>query len=892
MKYIFLRLILIGSVLSLIQSESQSQWVRTGLTANDVLQFAASDTDLFACMFFHGVFRSTNSGESWTEVNNGLTNANSWAIAGSGLNLFVVTSGGVFLSTNNGTSWNKVNAGFTHAFVRSFVVSPNGAGGFNLFAGTWGKYGSGEGVFISTDNGVSWTKVNSGLQDINVTTLAVSPNGAGGSNLFAGTFAGVFFSTNNGMSWTKASSDSLIRSVNSLAVNGSNLLAGAWGGVYLSTDNGINWTASNTGMTNNSINCFAVSDTNTFAGTPGGVFLSTNNGSNWMAVTRNLADTNVHALVVSGKYLFAETDSGVWRRPLAGLIPRIEITPSVVNFGDVPIGRSSDTVIVIAKNQSAQPLTVKSISNTRSIFSILGPVTFPMTLAPSDTIQIRVLFRPTIRGVANDLIVVATSDTVNPIATVALQGNGITTGPQFQAFVDRVKAAQVWERTAIVDSFMAVHQVLPFIEQDTICYFIYRDYSASVNIPGDANGWALDAFPMTRLSSTSLWIRPEVFESDARLEYKFYLNGTTWLADPRNPRIVGSTGNSELRMPKYIQPPEILYYPDIPHGTLSDTTFFSNNLVNSRTIRVYTPYGYNSAGSDSCPVVFFHDGLDYITEGYALNVLDYLIWQKRIPPTIGVFVPPVNRGDEYTGIAQNKFAAFIATELLAYIDARYKTQRSPLKRANVGISNGGNIALWIAYNYPNVFGNTGSFSGGITVETDSAFQNGMLRPLKLYIDSGTYEVFIYPARELRRIFGVVGYDYRYNEWHESHSWSNWGSHLDNALEYFFPGSALNVIERGTLPKAFQLMQNYPNPFNPSTTVRYAVSTTSHVKVQIYNVLGQVVAELVNGEQSAGWYQIKWNAKVASGVYFYRFDAESISEPTERLVQVKKMLLLQ
>jgi flagellar hook assembly protein FlgD len=88
------------------------------------------------------------------------------------------------------------------------------------------------------------------------------------------------------------------------------------------------------------------------------------------------------------------------------------------------------------------------------------------------------------------------------------------------------------------------------------------------------------------------------------------------------------------------------------------------------------------------------------------------------------------------------------------------------------------------------------------------------------------------------------------------------------------------------------MQNYPNPFNPSTTVRYAVSTTSHVKVQIYNVLGQVVAELVNGEQSAGWYQIKWNAKVASGVYFYRFDAESISEPTERLVQVKKMLLLQ
>jgi hypothetical protein len=93
------------------------------------------------------------------------------------------------------------------------------------------------------------------------------------------------------------------------------------------------------------------------------------------------------------------------------------------------------------------------------------------------------------------------------------------------------------------------------------------------------------------------------------------------------------------------------------------------------------------------------------------------------------------------------------------------------------------------------------------------------------------------------------------------------------------------------PMQFELAQNYPNPFNPSTTLRYGLPANSKVTLKIYNILGQVVTELVNGEQAAGWHTAIWNASVASGVYFYRIEATSTNNPNNRFADVKKMLLL-
>lgn len=89
---------------------------------------------------------------------------------------------------------------------------------------------------------------------------------------------------------------------------------------------------------------------------------------------------------------------------------------------------------------------------------------------------------------------------------------------------------------------------------------------------------------------------------------------------------------------------------------------------------------------------------------------------------------------------------------------------------------------------------------------------------------------------------------------------------------------LNLItgiegEEDLLPKKFELFQNYPNPFNPVTRIKYAVPKASHVRVEIYNVLGQRVSLLVNEEKQPGYYTVSFDASsLASGFYIYRLQA--------------------
>ena len=95
----------------------------------------------------------------------------------------------------------------------------------------------------------------------------------------------------------------------------------------------------------------------------------------------------------------------------------------------------------------------------------------------------------------------------------------------------------------------------------------------------------------------------------------------------------------------------------------------------------------------------------------------------------------------------------------------------------------------------------------------------------------------------------------------------------------------DVAEEPSLPVSYTLEQNYPNPFNPSTTIGYALPHRSHVALTVFNVLGQQVAMLVDGDLEAGFHEVRFSAAgLASGVYFYRLQ-------TPGFVQTHKLLLL-
>jgi hypothetical protein len=322
---------------------ASSQWVNTNLPHPEyVYAIAVSGTNLFAATMGSGVFCSADNGGSWAAVDFGLTNLYVYSLAVSGTNLFAGTYGGVFLTTNSGASWTAVNGGLTDYHVYALAVS-----GMNLFAGTGdagynNELAAGHGVFLSTNNGTSWTKVNTGLMDTSVYAFAVDSNGVGSTNLFAGTNGGVFLSRDNGTNWTPASTG--LKYVRSLAVfpheaSGTYLFAGMLtlgAGVLLSTNNGTSWAKVDSGL-GSYVPALAVSGTSLFAGTceylkagpPIGVLLSTNNFAGWAAVNEGLPlrypgystdYLDIRCLAIAGQNLFAGTDDGVWRRPLSETI--------------------------------------------------------------------------------------------------------------------------------------------------------------------------------------------------------------------------------------------------------------------------------------------------------------------------------------------------------------------------------------------------------------------------------------------------------------------------------------------------------------------------------------------------------------------------------------------
>ena len=95
----------------------------------------------------------------------------------------------------------------------------------------------------------------------------------------------------------------------------------------------------------------------------------------------------------------------------------------------------------------------------------------------------------------------------------------------------------------------------------------------------------------------------------------------------------------------------------------------------------------------------------------------------------------------------------------------------------------------------------------------------------------------------------------------------------------------------TRPEVYALRNNYPNPFNPETTLKYDLPDAGDVKLEVYNMLGQVVRTLVNERQTAGRYAVQWDAtndrgqSMSSGIYFYRVQVGG------EFTDVKKMLLL-
>jgi hypothetical protein len=124
----------------------------------------------------------------------------------------------------------------------------------------------------------------------------------------------------------------------------------------------------------------------------------------------------------------------------------------------------------------------------------------------------------------------------------------------------------------------------------------------------------------------------------------------------------------------------------------------------------------------------------------------------------------------------------------------------------------------------------------------------------------------------------------------------------NGDDYYFTGYAINLsyilvnttgisADNSSIINGYSLSQNYPNPFNPVTRIIYNLPFDSRVTLEIYNLTGERISQLVNKEQSAGNYLVDFgSSKLSSGVYFYKLTALD-KKSKNNFTQIKKMILL-
>ena len=316
-----------------VSATGDGSWVPLRLTkassATRVTALAISptfdrDRTLFAGTS-HGVFRSSDGGETWTQKNQGLRDTGIRALAISPIferdrTLFACVEPGLFRSLDAGDTWQSVHewgcgSGFSGEGT-ALALSPAFETDSTLFAGN----------FRSSDGGETWQRLL-----ISAQALAFSPEYDRDNTLFVGLGDRVFRSTDGGDTWEQVHAASFSSTlVEALAVSpafdkDNTLFAGTSEGVYRSTDGGDTWQPVNEGLANlRMVQALAVSpafakDNTLFAGTVDrGVFRSDDRGESWERVGQGLKKTNVTTLAISpgfeeDKTLFAASRTGVFR---------------------------------------------------------------------------------------------------------------------------------------------------------------------------------------------------------------------------------------------------------------------------------------------------------------------------------------------------------------------------------------------------------------------------------------------------------------------------------------------------------------------------------------------------------------------------------------------------
>lgn len=767
-------------------------------------------------------------------------------------NIMAGTSSGAFISTDNGTNWTPVSI-VNNVFqppVSFLATAPDSSGGTYIYAGLGGFGFGGYGIYLSDDNGSTWTDI--GLDYAGPQALAIDTTVQGSLRLIAGTSQGVYTSTDNGTKWTPVNNGLTITDIKALAVASDGLDTTYWfagtydGGMFISKDHGTNWKAANSGIptpqgfSSPGISSIAVIPNGSggetiLTGTRyEGVFLSSNYGSNWTATTNSpsyvmsfttSADESGNTFVFAGSF-----GNGEYRSDDNGL------SWTQINNGLTGYNAAFIWSMVVSGNKTNNVRIFSGTSNGLYLSDNNGS-----NWTESDT---------GITGISIDALATATDG--NGVTTIFAGGAGLYRSTDNGGSWDEVNNDDITSLAVSPDSNGG--------------NYIYAGTNGNVAIRSDDNGksWMPINNGITDQDVTCITAMDSLLVAGTDHEGVFLSDdyGNNWIQMNNGLPSELSKANSKAKT-------------------------FPANLVWPKLIGVTELDRKN-------PVV--------------MSMLKYTYLTFIMSPTPHTF----GKGD---GLLNKNIGGFNSDSPVSY------SMRPP----NI------NDTSWteISYGLPEYGGNSftalsdsiffvGTNSNGIyrligNDTTWTAVDNGLtnlnneeVTALTTYGGSATFAstldgVFLSTDNGKNWKAVNTGFPSNLNILSLAISYSN----LTNGNELFASTMSSGVWKRPisdmitgvlktqkTAPTSFRLEQNYPNPFNPTTVISYSVPRNAKILINVYDILGREVTQLVNGIKTSGQYSVQFNGNdLSSGVYFYSITAVPVDGKTASYHRVRKMILL-
>jgi ligand-binding sensor domain-containing protein len=902
---------------------------RATITARDSELFVATD---------NGVYYSNNNGKNWVQSSSqalsGLATSNS--------DLFGFTSsigGTVKLSTNNGVTWTTVNAGLTATTLNSLVVA-----GANIYAatneGVW-KRSLGEmttvaipnptfpldkAIGITTSPFLAWNPVNAAATyqievstNINFNTTIMSDSGFTENNY---PLVGLF--KDSTYYWR-------VKAINSHGVSG-------WSTIFcfttiadpplipilklpLDSAQGIpinqpfSWYASN-GTASYQLE---VSTTPTFTSTivnQSGIILTS-------YVASGLANNTKYYWRVNASNSAGSSAWSAIRSFTTSPMPLLKTNKTLLTFDNVGKYLSKQDTIQIT-NSTLSLLQIDSIYASNPCFTLSAKAA---NLNNSDTAKIIVTFTPSAFGAYNDTIKIR-SNSSSGLVKIPLSGNSpapilfssktdlafpnkaVNDSSVLTAFLKNssISAMTISSITTNKSIFTATSAATTVTGGDSTLLTVkfkptlFGAFTDTVTIASDGGTKKIalsgsSPFPMITMSKTSITYGSVAIGKTKRdtinvinssvnrlIVDSIYTKTPAFTVDRMN----GTVGSDTMKVVVSFTPTAL--------ASVVDTLYLRNNSV-QLLLKIAISGDSPVPVLQMSPIVYRKDTVavgdsssqSFVIHNSSINDLSYeSIGTKTASFRVrGTLSGQVKANDSTVFAIQFKPASFGEFVDSLSVTSFGLTAKFPLMGSSP--SPAMKMSVW-SINFGNV--KKDSTQRRSIVMTNASINKLRLDSLKTIstqftIDKFTSPVFV--SQKDSATFVIAFKPDTIKTYSDTVRIYSNQSIAMVSVPLTGNGKLTSVSYDGNvIPTVYFLNQNYPNPFNPSTTLSYNLPMNSRVSLQIFNILGQQVVELVNTEQPAGMYRVTWNANVSSGMYFYRIVA---SGQDNQFIDVKKMILM-